>query len=191
MGKLVSVLKKCVCVDKIRMKIVNSSNKNKSRWLIKQGAIVGEGNRFNCDVDAFGSEPWFIKMGNDCLIAQNVHFITHDGGIKVLNSLDYFDDRMDCMGVIELGNNVYIGMGAYIMPNVRIGDNVIVGANSVVTHNIPSNTVVAGVPAKIIKTIDEYHKSLLAKKSVFPTATMSMKQKKMYFRDIDLFDKMS
>lgn len=54
---------------------------------------------------------------------------------------------------IFIGDNVYIGTGCTILGPVRIGNNVIIGAGSVITHNIPSNCVVAGVPAKIIKRL--------------------------------------
>lgn len=54
---------------------------------------------------------------------------------------------------MEIGNNVWIGDKSTILDGVHIGDNVIVGANSVVTHDIPSNSVAAGMPAKIIKQL--------------------------------------
>ena len=57
-------------------------------------------------------------------------------------------------GVPEIGNNVYISAGARVLGNIKIGDNVIIGANSVVIKSVPSNCIVAGVPAKVIKTID-------------------------------------
>lgn len=50
-------------------------------------------------------------------------------------------------------NNVWIGDNVCIMPGVTIGDNVIIDANAVVTRNFPANTVIAGVPAKIIKEL--------------------------------------
>ena len=57
-------------------------------------------------------------------------------------------------GEVEIGNNVWIGDKATILAGVVIGDNVIVAANSVVTKSVPSNTIVAGSPAKIIKQLD-------------------------------------
>jgi maltose O-acetyltransferase len=55
---------------------------------------------------------------------------------------------------ITIGNNVWISANATICPGVTIGDNVVVGAGAVVTKSFPSNVVIAGVPAKIIRQID-------------------------------------
>jgi serine O-acetyltransferase len=51
-----------------------------------------------------------------------------------------------------LGNNVYVGVGAKILGPVNVGDNVVIGANAVVIHDVPADTVVAGIPARIIKS---------------------------------------
>ncbi|GAA72649.1 galactoside O-acetyltransferase [Pseudoalteromonas sp. BSi20439] len=57
-------------------------------------------------------------------------------------------------GDVTIGSNVLIGSGCFICPNVTIGDNVVIGANSVVVCDLPSNTVCAGSPAKVIKYYD-------------------------------------
>lgn len=57
------------------------------------------------------------------------------------------------LGVPRIGNDVWIGPGARILGEVRIGNNVIVGANAVVVRDVPDNVVVAGVPAKVIRTL--------------------------------------
>lgn len=61
-------------------------------------------------------------------------------------------------GVPQIGHNVYIGPGAKIFGNITIGDNVTIGANAVVNHSFPSNVVIAGVPARIIKYKESYYK---------------------------------
>ncbi|TMN77037.1 MULTISPECIES: serine acetyltransferase [unclassified Pseudoalteromonas] len=63
--------------------------------------------------------------------------------------------QLDPDGVPVIGDNVYISAGARILGGITIGNNVIIGANSVVIRDVPPNSIVAGVPAKIIKTIDE------------------------------------
>ena len=60
------------------------------------------------------------------------------------------------MGAIKIGNNVSIGTSAMILPGITIGDNAIVGAGAVVTHDVAPNTIVAGVPAREIETIEAY-----------------------------------
>ena len=59
---------------------------------------------------------------------------------------------------IKIGNNVWIGGNTVINPGVCIGDNVVIGSGSVVTKNIPSNVVAAGVPCKVIRNINEQDK---------------------------------
>ena len=56
-------------------------------------------------------------------------------------------------GPVIIGNNVWIGSGVIILPNVTIGDNCILGANSVVTKSFEKNSVIAGNPARLIKTL--------------------------------------
>lgn len=61
---------------------------------------------------------------------------------------------LDPETIPTIGNNVYISAGARIIGKITIGDNVIIGANSVVNKDIPSNCIVAGVPAQVIRHVD-------------------------------------
>ncbi|MDR3548197.1 MAG: DapH/DapD/GlmU-related protein, partial [Candidatus Pacebacteria bacterium] len=56
---------------------------------------------------------------------------------------------------VEIGDGSFIGYGAVILPNVRIGKRAVIGANSVVTHDVPDFSVVAGSPAKVIRTYSQ------------------------------------
>ena len=63
---------------------------------------------------------------------------------------------LNVFGKIEIKDNCFIGINSIIMPNVTIGPNAVVGAGAVVTKDVPANTVVAGVPARVICSADEY-----------------------------------
>lgn len=153
----------------------------KRKYLIKKGANIGEGTRINGGLDTFGTEPYLITVGKDCLFAKFVKLITHDGGVKVLNSLDYYPEKNgDKMGRVVIGDNTYIGMDAYVMPGVHIGSNCIVGAKSVVTKDVEDNTVVAGIPARKICTIDEYYKKAADK--IHFTGGLPYEEKKKFYQ---------
>lgn len=168
-------------IKKIKIKYYWRTYERQIKYLRELGAIVGDGTRFLCDLSTFGSEPYLIEIGSDCLITHGCRFITHDGGVKVLNSANYFNGKkMDKMGRIKIGDNVYMGNYATILPNVTVGDNVIIGINSIVTKDVPSNCVVAGIPARVICTLQEYYDKN-SKKGVFTeTALMPYSQKKEF-----------
>lgn len=92
-----------------------------------------------------------IRIGENCMISHNVHIRTrtHQYLKKDIPMIQQGHIEKD----ISIGNNVWIGFGAQIMPGVSIGDNTIVGAGSIVTKDISSNSIAVGVPARKIKSI--------------------------------------
>lgn len=124
----------------------------------KVAKILGVKYGDNCHFGTknFGSEPYLIEIGNDFKTSSGVQFITHDGSVHVLRNL-YSDLRnIDLFGKIIIGNNVFVGFNAIILPGTIIGDNVIVGAGSIVRGKLEPNSVYAGVPIKYICSIQEY-----------------------------------
>lgn len=122
----------------------------------KQGARIGANTRIS--VRSLGTEPYLITIGDHCSISAGTVLLTHDGGGWV------FTREMPDMqrfGKIEIKDNCYIGVNCVILPNVTIGPNSIVGAGAVVTKDVPPNTVVAGVPARRIRSIESYREKLL------------------------------
>ena len=119
-----------------------------------------------------------IRIGDNVHIASNVSFLTHDVTHHVLNNIPEVAARggvQERVGCIDVGNNVFIGSGTHILYNTKIGDNVIIGTCSVVTHDIPDNSVVAGVPAKVIGTFGDYVEKRLQAKA-FPEGMKPGKQ---------------
>lgn len=86
----------------------------------------------------------FIEDGAQ--IAMNVSIVT--------NNHDFYDRKIITIRDVHIGKNTWIGTGAIILPGITIGENAIVGAGSIVTHDVEPNTIVAGNPAKVIKTLN-------------------------------------
>ena len=101
-------------------------------------------------------DPKLVRIHNNVYIAANVSFITHDTSRNMLANKYNKNYAMD-LGCIEIMDNVFIGLGSIILPNVKINENVIVAAGSVVTKSIPSNSIVAGNPAKIIGKFEDFN----------------------------------
>lgn len=127
------------------------------RTLRQMGVRIGE--RCRIYTSNFGSEPWLIRIGNHVCISNDVTFVNHD--------LTYpFQDRyasLTAFGRIIIEDNCQIGVGATILPGVTIGPNSIVGACSVVTKDVPPNTVAAGNPARAICAIEEYEQKCVSR----------------------------
>lgn len=95
-----------------------------------------------------------IRIGSHCLIAGGVRIADFDG-----HSLDAGERRSgaslgdDPFHEVIIGDDVWIGRGAMILKGVRIGDRAVIGASSVVVRDVPPDTVVAGNPARTVKSL--------------------------------------
>ena len=110
----------------------------------KECHIMGE-----CIIDP--GHCWLIEIGDRVTFAPRVHILAHDASTKRI--LGY-----TLIGRVIIGNDVFVGAGSIILPNVKIGCRVIIGAGSVVTRDIPDNSVALGNPAKVIGTFDDYER---------------------------------
>lgn len=125
-------------------------------WIFKEKGIfhhIGEHCFYQSTI--LPAEPFLVSLHNNVAISAGVRLITHSVAHVVY---DYQEDKKDYIcrhGKIEIKDNVYIGADAIINFGVTIGNNVIVAAGAIVTHDIPDNSVVAGVPAKIIGTYED------------------------------------
>lgn len=123
--------------------------------LVKRGMKVGKGftRQQGCFIDP--THCYLIEIGDDVTLSIRVTLMVHDASTK--NATGYTK-----LGRIKIGNRVFIGANATIMPGVTIGDNAVVGAGSVVTHDVPAGAVVAGVPARQINTTEALSQKILA-----------------------------
>jgi len=116
-----------------------------------KGAKIGTNFKFSNKSYIDLHRPELIEIGDNVQITRWAMILCYDSSKakipfnQILNKDPY--------GKVKIGNNVYIGTHSIIMPGVTIGDNVIVAANSVVTHDITKNCIVAGTPARTIRTL--------------------------------------
>ena len=92
--------------------------------------------------------PASVEIEDNVLIGPNVQIVTVDHDLKDRHNLFHF-------GKVTIRNNAWIGIGVTICPGVTIGRNSVVAAGSVVTKDVPDNVIVGGIPAKIIKYLDD------------------------------------
>jgi acetyltransferase-like isoleucine patch superfamily enzyme len=144
---------------------------NPGKIFIKDFVTIRDGVRLEVVSGSATTTPRLI-IGNNVNIEQNVHIVCGSridigdnvsitGGVAIVDVVHPYDDigddskigsRIQCDGnYVEIGNNVFIGFGAIIMPNVKIGKNSVIGAHAVVNHDVPEYSVAAGNPAKIVK----------------------------------------
>jgi len=123
---------------------------------------VGDGTKIRChegvveigDKTVFGQECTIsayqrVRIGEQCVIADRAMFIDFDHGITEVGR------PIRVQGIYKrdtvVGSNVWVGYGACVLRGVRVGDNSVIGTNAVVTNDVPANSVVGGVPAKVIR----------------------------------------
>ena len=130
-----------------RDKIDSTFNKKTQlECLSERGFKYGKNfNLYNSVID-YG-HCFLIEVGDDVTITNST-ILAHDATTKM-------DLGKSKVGKVKIGNRVFIGYGSIVLCNTTIGDDVIVAAGSVVTKDVPPGVVVAGSPARIIKTKDE------------------------------------
>ena len=154
------------------------ANRNPIAYARKLGVQIGERVRIYSDVRSmFSTEPYLIKIGNNVVISGNVQFSCHDGAHLIFRN-EYPD--IDYTSPISIGDDVFIGYGCIILPGVSIGNRCVIGAGAVVSRDIPNNSVAVGVPAKVIKSTDEYLANLIEKST--HAGGLSRSEQEVYFR---------
>lgn len=101
-----------------------------------------------CHIIAAGE----LVIGQDCVFSAFVYIA--DCNHQYIPGIRINDTELEVKKT-KIGNGVFIGIGARILPGATLGDGCVIGANAVVTHDVPAGAVVAGVPARIIKYLNE------------------------------------
>lgn len=115
--------------------------------IISEGGTVGENVDFY-DVKMDMTNAFLYHIGSNATLT-NCRILNHDASMQKAIG-------MTKIGKIHIGDNVFVGADAILLPNISIGNNVIVGAGAVVSRNIPDNCVVVGNPCRIVSTYTEF-----------------------------------
>lgn len=136
--------------------------KGKNLWItapffVDYGNNIYFGNNCEVNMNCTFLDDNIIRIGDNALIAPNVQIYT---AFHPTNAIERFGEPKEdgsfefCKtqtAPVTIGNNVWLGGGAIIMPGVTIGDNVVIGAGSVVTRDIPDNFIAYGNPCRVMR----------------------------------------
>ena len=129
--------------------------KTKGSFLIEQPFICDYGYNMEIGENFYSNHNLVILDANKVKFGDNVFIAPNCGFYTAGHPLDYEtrNKGLEYAKPIEVGNNVWIGGNVVVLPGVTIGDNVVIGAGSIVTKDIPSNSVAVGNPCKVIKEL--------------------------------------
>lgn len=145
-------------VSKIKYQIAVSNSDRYVNYLRDKGIRIGGGTKFKepkcTQIDV--TRPELIEIGEHCFLHKGLILMTHDWTSWCF--VQTHKEFLPSHGKITIGNNVWFGENVTVCKGVTIGDNCIIGIGSVVTKSIPSNSVAAGIPCRVICSYDDYFK---------------------------------
>lgn len=113
------------------------------------GYNITVGDNFFLNVNCKLMDSGKITIGNNVYIAPNVCIITEEHAMDVKQRVE----GLEYTHPVTIGDNVWICVGAIVLPGVTIGSNSVIGAGSIVTKDIPSNSLAVGNPCQVIRTL--------------------------------------
>lgn len=163
---------------KIESAYIRSSASRYEAYLRRKGIKIGKNiywgipRTINIDI----TRPCLLEIGDNVRLDTGLTILTHDFATYVFRLV--YHDFVSATAKVTIGNNVYFGQKCTVLKGVTIGDNCIIAFGSLITKDIPANSVVAGSPAKVICTLDEYYqKRKLA----------SLEEAKAYAREVQKY----
>ncbi len=160
---------------------------NYLRWKRNISGLIARGLKLGKNVEIVPgayldpSQPYLISIGDNAAICQGVRILSHDA------TMEKYTGNYTRIERTIIGDNVFIGENAIILPGVNIGSNVLVAAGSVVNKDIPDNSCVAGVPARFFGKWDamiEGHKKAIEERPIFQFEEIFLKENEQSRREV-------
>lgn len=133
-------------VTKVERIYYTSSFERYIKILRKYGVKIGTGCIFRnvktARIDV--ARPSLIEIGDNVDMNHNFQIMTHDWASGVFRNV--YHNILPSSGKVKIGNNIYFGTDIIVLKGVTIGDNCVIGAGSIITKDIPANSVTAGAP---------------------------------------------
>lgn len=154
---------------------------NSIEFLRSRGVKIGENVQLiNTTID--WGHGFLVTIGNHVTLT-GVRILAHDASTQIPFGLSR-------VGRVTIGDEVFIGSGTIILPNVRIGNRCVVGAGAVVTRDIPDNSVAVGNPARVVSTYDDFikkHEMQMKTRPIYHTvwSEKTEAEKKMMYDELE------
>lgn len=122
--------------------------------------ITGTPKYICSDLKLDGADYSMISIGSNVVISSEVRILVHDYSVEVVRDRTISQREIRVIAPVTLKDNCFIGLRSTVLPGVTIGENSIIGSCSVVTKDVPDNTVYGGNPARFICSLEEYKKKV-------------------------------
>ena len=145
-------------IKRIKWRLALTNEIRFIKYLREQGIVIGEkchfGDPKTITIDL--TRPYLVEIGDSVRMNKGFTLLTHDFTTSTLQNV--YNEFIPSSGKVKIGNNVYFAQKCTVLKGVTIGNNCIIGYGSLITKDIPDNSVVNGIPARVVCTIEEYYK---------------------------------